>query len=130
VNGARQVEGTINGIGERAGNAALEEVVMALRTRARLLRCAHRHIEARELCRTSRLVADMLGMMVPANKAVVGGNAFRAQLGHPRGWIPEGARDLRDHAPGRRRLAESRVVLTARTGRHGLPIASRNLDTR
>ena len=74
-NGARQVEGTINGVGERAGNAALEEVVMALRTRADYFG-VDTGIDAREFFRTSRLVADMLGMTVPPNKAVVGGNAF------------------------------------------------------
>ena len=74
-NGARQVEGTINGIGERAGNAALEEVVMALRTRGDYFGL-HTGIETREFYRTSRLVSDLLGIQVPPNKAVVGGNAF------------------------------------------------------
>ncbi len=89
LNGARQVEGTINGIGERAGNAALEEVVMALRTRADYFG-VHTGIEARELYRTSRLVADMLGMPVPPNKAVVGGNAFSHSSGiHVDGFLKE-----------------------------------------
>jgi len=80
VNGARQVEGTLNGIGERAGNAAIEEVVMALRTRADYFGF-ETGIDAREFYRTSRLVADMLGMAVPPNKAVVGGNAFAHSSG-------------------------------------------------
>ena len=66
-NGARQVEGTINGVGERAGNAAIEEVVMALRTRADYFG-VHTNIDAREFHRTSRLVADLLGMPVPPTK--------------------------------------------------------------
>ncbi|MBY0491993.1 MAG: 2-isopropylmalate synthase [Gemmatimonadaceae bacterium] len=78
--GARQVECTINGIGERAGNAALEEVVMALRTRADRFGLETR-IETTEIGRTSRLVARSTGMRVPANKAVVGANAFAHEAG-------------------------------------------------
>ncbi|HTQ58221.1 MAG TPA: 2-isopropylmalate synthase [Bryobacteraceae bacterium] len=119
LNGARQVEGTINGIGERAGNAALEEVVMALRTRRDFFGL-DTGIEAREFHRTSRLVADMLGMQVPPNKAVVGGNAFSHSSGiHVDGFLKEREtyEIMRPEDVG---LAESRVVLTARTGRHGL----------
>jgi 2-isopropylmalate synthase len=118
-NGARQVEGTINGIGERAGNAALEEVVMGLRTREDYFG-AHTDIDTREFCRTSRLVADMLGMAVPANKAVVGGNAFSHSSGiHVDGFLKdrETYEIMRPEDVG---FSESRVVLTARTGRHGL----------
>lgn len=117
--GARQVEGTINGIGERAGNAALEEVVMALRTRGDYFK-VHTGIETREFWRTSRLVADMLGMVVPANKAVVGGNAFSHSSGiHVDGFLKdrETYEIMRPEDVG---VAESRVVLTARTGRAGL----------
>ena len=89
LNGARQVEGTINGIGERAGNAALEEIVMALRTRADYFG-VHTGIDAREFYRTSRLVSDMLGIQVPPNKAVVGGNAFSHSSGiHVDGFLKE-----------------------------------------
>jgi 2-isopropylmalate synthase len=118
-NGARQVEGTINGIGERAGNAALEEVVMALRTRRDYFQ-VHTDIDAREFVRTSRLVSDMLGMMVPPNKAVVGGNAFSHSSGiHVDGFLKEREtyEIMRPEDVG---FDESRVVLTARTGRHGL----------
>src|ERR1035441_5318571 len=88
-NGARQVEGTINGIGERAGNAALEEVVMAIRTRGDSYGF-HTGIEAREFLRTSRLVSDMLGIPVPPNKAVVGGNAFSHSSGiHVDGFLKD-----------------------------------------
>ncbi len=119
LNGARQVEGTINGIGERAGNAALEEVVMALRTRGDYFG-VHTRIDAREFYRTSRLVSDLLGIKVPPNKAVVGGNAFSHSSGiHVDGFLKQ--RDtyeiMRPEDVG---IGESRVVLTARTGRHGL----------
>jgi 2-isopropylmalate synthase len=118
-NGARQVEGTINGIGERAGNAALEEVVMALRTRSDFFGL-QTGVDTRELHRTSRLVSDMLGMMVPPNKAVVGGNAFSHSSGiHVDGFLKdrETYEIMRPEDVG---FSESRVVLTARTGRHGL----------
>jgi 2-isopropylmalate synthase len=118
-NGARQVEGTINGIGERAGNAALEEIVMAIRTRGDYFG-VHTGIEAREFYRTSRLVSDMLGITVPPNKAVVGGNAFSHSSGiHVDGFLKEREtyEIMRPEDVG---FSESRVVLTARTGRHGL----------
>ncbi len=118
-NGARQVEGTINGIGERAGNAALEEVVMALRTRRDYFDL-ETGLDAREFYRTSRLVADLLGMSVAPNKAVVGGNAFSHSSGiHVDGFLKnrETYEIMRPEDVG---FGESRVVLTARTGRHGL----------
>ncbi len=79
-NGARQVEGAINGIGERAGNCSIEEVVMALKTRRDLLGvdCG---INTRELARTSRLVSLLTGYMIQRNKAVVGENAFSHESG-------------------------------------------------
>ncbi|MHC5143065.1 MAG: 2-isopropylmalate synthase, partial [Planctomycetota bacterium] len=79
-NGARQVECTVNGIGERAGNAAMEEVVMAIRTRQDFFDI-DTGINATEFCRASRMVADLLGFMVPPNKAVVGDNAFAHSSG-------------------------------------------------
>ncbi len=118
-NGARQVEGTINGVGERAGNAALEEIVMALRTRADFFGVST-GIDTRELYRTSRLVSDLLGTVVPPNKAVVGGNAFSHSSGiHVDGFLKDRAtyEIMRPEDVG---LAQSHVVLTARTGRAGL----------
>jgi 2-isopropylmalate synthase len=119
ANGARQVEGTINGIGERAGNAALEEVIMAIRTRSDYFGL-HTDIRTEELGRTSRLVADLLGIKVPPNKAIVGGNAFSHSSGiHVDGFLKqrETYEILRPEDVG---VTESRVVLTARTGRAGL----------
>jgi 2-isopropylmalate synthase len=78
--GARQIETCINGIGERAGNASLEEVAMAIRTRGDFFNL-ETNINAKELYRTSRLVADLSGMSVQPNKAIVGANAFRHQSG-------------------------------------------------
>jgi 2-isopropylmalate synthase len=78
--GARQVECTINGIGERAGNASLEEVVMALRTRAAYFG-VDTGIDTRELARTSRVVSACTGVYMPPNKAIVGANAFAHEAG-------------------------------------------------
>jgi 2-isopropylmalate synthase len=80
LNGARQIECTINGIGERAGNASLEEVVMAIHTR-RQYYGLDTQIETRELARSSRLVSSFIGVPVPPNKAVVGANAFAHESG-------------------------------------------------
>src|SRR3989339_671621 len=89
-NGARQVEGTINGIGERAGNAALEEIVMAIHTRKDFFDNVETNINTKEFYRTSRMVADMLGMAVLPNKAVVGSNAFSHSSGiHVDGVLKE-----------------------------------------
>ncbi len=80
LGGARQVEGTINGIGERAGNAALEEVVLAIRTRADLMH-VHTDVNTREFYAASQLVERYSGMMLQPHKAVVGKNAFRHSSG-------------------------------------------------
>ena len=118
-NGARQIEGTINGIGERAGNAAIEEVVMAIRTRPDFFDIETK-IQTPQFHRTSRMVADMLGMPVPVNKAVVGDNAFSHSSGiHVDGVLKkrETYEIMRPEDVG---SPKSRVVLTARTGRAGL----------
>jgi 2-isopropylmalate synthase len=78
--GARQVECTVNGIGERAGNASLEEIVMALHTRAAYFGVTT-GVETRELTSASRMVAECSGMLVPPNKAIVGANAFAHEAG-------------------------------------------------
>ena len=80
ANGAGQVECTINGLGERAGNASLEEIVMVLRTRGDLLGKST-NIKTEEIYRTSRLVSKLTGIVVQPNKAVVGENAFRHEAG-------------------------------------------------
>lgn len=79
--GARQVECTINGLGERAGNASLEEIVMAVRTRRDVFSCHLDHIETTEIVPTSRLVSSITGFAVQPNKAIVGANAFAHESG-------------------------------------------------
>ena len=87
--GVRQIECTLNGIGERAGNASLEEIVMALRTRRDLLKYTT-NVDTTQIHRTSRLVSDLTGMSVQPNKAIVGANAFRHESGiHQDGMLKE-----------------------------------------
>ena len=87
--GARQVECTVNGIGERAGNASLEEIVMGIKTRADYYQC-RTGIKTEEICRVSRLVSKYTGFVVAPNKAIVGQNAFRHEAGiHQDGILKE-----------------------------------------
>ncbi len=81
ANGARQVECTINGLGERAGNASLEEVVMAVKTRKDVFSCNVDHIDTTNIVPTSRLVSSITGFAVQPNKAIVGANAFAHESG-------------------------------------------------
>ncbi len=118
-NGATQVECTINGIGERAGNASLEEVVMAIATHGELLD-AHTGIRTRELTRSSRLVSRITGMSVQANKAIVGANAFAHSAGiHQDGVLksPETYQIIDPAAVG---AHGSDIVLSARSGHAAL----------
>ncbi len=87
--GAVQIEGTINGIGERAGNASLEEIIMALKTRHNIFN-ADMNINTKQLYRTSRLVYHVLGQVAPMNKPIVGPNAFAHESGiHQHGVLAE-----------------------------------------
>jgi 2-isopropylmalate synthase len=118
-NGARQVECTINGLGERAGNASLEEVVMALKTRKDLFK-AETGIKTEEIYRSSRLVSQITGMVVQPNKAIVGANAFSHSSGiHQDGMLKN--RDTYEIMnPETVGIEESVLLLTARSGRNGL----------
>ena len=100
--GARQIECTINGLGERAGNAALEEVVMAINVRGD--RLAYRTgIDATRLTQASRLVSAASSFAVQPNKAIVGRNAFAHESGIHQGRDVEERVDVRDHDSGERR---------------------------
>ncbi len=81
MNGARQVECTINGLGERAGNAALEEIVMGVRTRPDVFGCTVDHLDTTQIVTCSRLVSSITGFAVQPNKAIVGANAFAHESG-------------------------------------------------
>lgn len=116
-NGAEQVEGTINGIGERAGNTALEEVALALATRAEFYQ-AETSLNLKEIARTSRLVSKLTGMVVPGNKAIVGANAFAHESGiHQDGMLKEKT-TYEIISPETIGLVESKLVLGKHSGRH------------
>ncbi len=115
--GARQVEVTINGLGERAGNAPLEEVVMALRTRPTLFTVRTR-IDAAQLTRTSHLVAVRTGISVPPNKAVVGANAFAHESGIHQDGVLKHQQTYEIMKPEDVGLTQSRLVLGKHSGRH------------
>jgi len=117
-NGARQVECTINGLGERAGNAALEEFVMALRTRHDALGLKTT-IVTTEITRTSRLVSRNTGIIVQANKAVVGANAFAHESGIHQDGMLKHRRTYEIMTPESVGLESNRMVLGRHSGRHG-----------
>ncbi|MBN2568598.1 MAG: 2-isopropylmalate synthase [Deltaproteobacteria bacterium] len=118
-NGARQVECTINGIGERAGNASLEEIVMALRTRRDLMGL-ETNIKAENIYRTSRLLTDITGISVQPNKAIVGANAFAHESGiHQDGLIKEKL-TYEIMTPQTVGVSDTHMVLGKHSGRHAI----------
>jgi len=116
--GARQIEGTINGIGERAGNTSIEEVVMILKTHPAL--GLHTHINTRNFYEISRMVSTQMRMPVQPNKAIVGSNAFAHSSGiHQDGFLKnrENYEIIKPEDVG---FPSASIVLTARSGRHAL----------
>ncbi|MDI3280721.1 MAG: 2-isopropylmalate synthase [Bacillota bacterium] len=117
--GANQIECTINGLGERAGNAALEEVVMALRTRSDLFG-VRTGIVTEQIYRTSRLVSSLTGVPVQPNKAIVGANAFAHESGIHQDGVLKDRRTYEIMTPESIGLPKSRLVLGKLSGRHAL----------
>jgi 2-isopropylmalate synthase len=118
-NGARQIECTVNGIGERAGNCSLEEIVMVLKTRADKLPFTT-GIKTEELFPASQLLSEIIGVGVQPNKAIVGRNAFAHEAGiHQDGFLKERTtyEIIEPHSVG---VPESRLVLGKHSGRHAL----------
>ncbi len=125
MNGARQIECTINGLGERAGNTALEEVVMVLKQHAHL--GLYTNIDATQLNPLSRLVADTMRMPVQPNKAIVGANAFSHSSGiHQDGFLKD-SQTYEIIRPEEVGAETSKIVLTARSGRSALAYRFKNL---
>ncbi|MDZ7314651.1 MAG: 2-isopropylmalate synthase [candidate division KSB1 bacterium] len=118
-NGAQQVEVTINGIGERAGNASLEEVVMALKTRYDFYQKTT-GIRYEEIVKTSRLVSNLTGIPVQPNKAVVGANAFAHESGIHQDAMIKDAATYEIMNPAEVGWGETKIVLGRHSGRHGL----------
>jgi 2-isopropylmalate synthase len=126
VNGARQVEVAVNGIGERAGNCSLEEIAMIVRTRGQALGAQH-GLKVKEIIRTSRLVSSLTGYSVQPNKAVVGASAFAHESGiHQHGVLSNAATyEIMD--PLEIGLEGNRLVLGKHSGRHAFADALEKL---
>ncbi|MGV7107515.1 2-isopropylmalate synthase [Flavobacterium sp. U410] len=125
VNGARQIECTINGIGERAGNTALEEVVMILRQHPGLH--LDTNINSKLLNEISRLVSDTMGMIVQPNKAIVGANAFAHSSGIHQDGVIKNRATYEIINPEDVGVTESSIILTARSGRAALAYRAKNI---
>ncbi|HVU11134.1 MAG TPA: 2-isopropylmalate synthase, partial [Phototrophicaceae bacterium] len=119
LGGARQVEVTINGIGERAGNTSLEEVAMALRTREPFYHL-NTHINTQEIVKTSRMVSNYTGMHVQPNKAIVGANAFAHEAGIHQDGMLKNSSTYEIMTPESVGWSASKLVLGKHSGRHAL----------
>lgn len=118
-NGADQVECTINGVGERAGNASLEEIVMVLKTRHASFN-AHTDVRTKEIYRTSRMVSRLMNIPVQPNKAIVGSNAFAHSSGVHQDGILKDRSTYEIMRPEDLGIHKHEIVLTARSGRAAL----------
>lgn len=117
VNGARQIECTVNALGERAGNASLEEIVMCLHTRKRFFNL-FTDIKTTEISKTSKLVSSLTGMMIQPNKAIVGNNAFAHEAGiHQHGVLVKSS-TYEIMTPQSIGLKSSSLILGKHSGRH------------
>ncbi|MEO6892575.1 MAG: 2-isopropylmalate synthase [Ktedonobacteraceae bacterium] len=125
--GARQVEVTVNGLGERAGNTAMEEVVMALRTRPETFNYAETGINAEEFVATSQLVSRLSSIPVQPNKAVVGTNAFAHEAGIHQDGMLKNRLTYEIMTPQSVGWSDTRLVLGKHSGRHGLDARLRQL---
>jgi 2-isopropylmalate synthase len=125
--GARQVEVTINGIGERAGNTSLEEVVMALRTRPDVFNHVDTRINAKELLASSRLVSQITSIPVQPNKAIVGANAFSHEAGIHQDGMLKNNLTYEIMTPQSVGWPETSLVLGKHSGRHALDARLRQL---
>ncbi|MDR0910626.1 MAG: 2-isopropylmalate synthase [Spirochaetaceae bacterium] len=135
--GINQVEATVNGIGERAGNASMEEIVMALRVRKALIDCDTR-IDSTQIYNTSRLVSKVTGVKVQPNKAIVGDNAFAHEAGIHQHGVLANRETYEIMTPESIGIPKNRMVLGKHSGRHafeerlkdlGLEIDAENLET-
>ena len=117
--GARQVECTVNGIGERAGNASMEEIVMAIKTRSDFFDTVT-NVDTTQIYKTSRLVSETTGFLVPPNKAIVGGNAFRHESGIHQDGVIKKAITYEIMDPQTVGWPSSKLVLGKHSGRHAL----------
>ena len=125
ISGARQIECTINGIGERAGNTSLEEVVMILKQHDEL--SLDTNINTKLLLETSQMVSELMGMVVQPNKAIVGANAFAHSSGIHQDGVIKKRETYEIIDPNDVGVNESSIVLTARSGRAALAYRAKNI---
>jgi len=128
--GARQVEVTVNGLGERAGNTAMEEVVMALRTRPDCFGNADTRVNAQELLAASQLVSRLTSIPVQPNKAVVGANAFAHEAGIHQDGMLKNPLTYEIMTPQSVGWTDTKLVLGKHSGRHGLDARLRQMGFR
>ncbi len=119
MNGARQIECTVNGIGERAGNASLEEIAMAIRTRSEALK-VHTNINTEEIYKSSKLLVSLTGMHIQRNKAIVGDNAFAHEAGIHQDGMLKNSITYEIMTPQSVGIKHSTLVLGKHSGRHAL----------
>lgn len=119
MNGARQVECTVNGIGERAGNASLEEIAMSIRTRSEALN-VHTNINTEEIYKSSKLLVSLTGMHIQRNKAIVGDNAFAHEAGIHQDGMLKNSITYEIMTPQSVGIKHSTLVLGKHSGRHAL----------
>ena len=118
-NGARQIECTVNGIGERAGNASLEEIVMALKVRKDIFDIESK-IDTKEIVNTSKLVSGYTGIIIQPNKAIVGENAFAHESGIHQDGMLKNRETYEIMTPETVGVQRTKIVLGRHSGRHGL----------
>lgn len=125
-NGARQIECTMNGIGERAGNASLEEIVMAIKVRNDLLKYST-NIETKEIYNSSKLVSGFTGILVQRNKAIVGENAFAHESGIHQDGMLKDRNTYEIMTPELVGYPRTKIILGRHSGRHGLKVRLKEL---
>ncbi len=128
LNGARQVECTINGIGERAGNTSLEEVVMALKTRADVYKDVEVGVNTEQIYPSSRLLSQITGIAIPINKPVVGANAFAHEAGIHQDGVLKDKLTYEIMRPESVGIESNRLVLGKHSGRHAFAERLKALD--
>jgi len=128
-NGARQVECTINGLGERAGNASLEEIVMALKVRKDIINY-YTDINFSEIYNTSKMVSGFTGVIVQPNKAIVGENAFAHESGIHQDGMLKNKQTYEIMMPESVGVKKTKIVLGRHSGRHGLKVRLNELGHR
>lgn len=127
MQGARQIECAVNGIGERAGNCALEEVVMSIKMRSDIMNNVYTNIKCENIAKTSKIVASICNEPVPSHKAIVGSNAFSHSSGIHQDGVLKNKETYEIITPASIGVCENRMLMTARSGRSMVKACLKNL---